>query len=110
VTGDVAEIDRVLQNLIGNAIQHGREGQTIQLALSSEGKKVRVFVKDNGPGISEERLQYVFDRFSTMKEEKGGSGLGLAIVKRVLEMHDSEYALESVEGEGTTFWFDLMVV
>ena len=72
---------------------------------------VRVEVEDNGIGISENALPYVFERFyradASRNSKQGGSGLGLAIAKRIIEEHGGNIWAESTEGEGTTISFTL---
>lgn len=111
VHGNLSLIERVLQNLIDNAIRYARSGDRVSVTVGSRGDAVRVTVSDTGPGIPPDRLPHIFDRFyhrtphSTPAGE--GSGLGLAIAKRALELHDSELVCRSEVGVGTTFHFEL---
>jgi signal transduction histidine kinase len=101
--------DRLLQvlgNLIGNAIKFTPERGEITVDAVAHESIVRFRVRDNGPGIPAEALPYVFDRFYQGPGRRpGGAGLGLAIARAVVEAHDGEIGVESVLGEGTTFWF-----
>lgn len=108
VKADIALIDRVLQNVIGNAIKFTGEGGSIKLHLEELKDEVCIHIIDTGKGISSEDLGNVFERFNTgTGGEKQGSGLGLAIVKSILEAHGAPYTIESKLGEGTHFFFCL---
>ncbi len=109
VHADIALIDRVLQNLIGNSIKFCNEGDKICVSAKKEGSKIRICVEDTGEGISKDELPYVFDRFHRGGTKKIGSGLGLAIVKGVLDLHHSEYDVNSTEGKGTAISFTLPI-
>lgn len=109
VHADIALLDRVLQNLIGNSIKFCNEGDRICVSAKKEGNKIRICVEDTGEGISQEELPYVFDRFHRGGTKKIGSGLGLAIVKGVLELHNSKYEVKSIEGKGTAISFTLPI-
>ena len=108
VNADIALINRVMQNLIDNAIKHTPSGGEIKVMISSTQKGVNVMVKDTGVGISENELPYIFDRYRKGKSE-GGTGLGLAIVKKILELHKSSINVSSVYQKGTEFSFELAV-
>jgi PAS domain S-box-containing protein len=103
-------LQQVLVNLIGNALKFV-DGRTPHLRLRSEdrpGKKVRVWVEDNGIGISKEfhtRIFQVFQRLHTLAYP--GTGIGLAIVQKGVERMNGRLGLESTPGEGTQFWFEL---
>ena len=109
VKADLALIDRTLQNLIGNAVKYCTEGDKINVGIRETNGKIVVSISDTGSGISEEDLPHLFDRFFKGKSSKPGTGLGLAIVKGILELHDSEYKVESKLGEGTRFTFTLNI-
>lgn len=107
---DIGLIDRVLANLVGNAVRHTPENGTVAVRAFSEGGRLRVRVSDTGPGIPSERLAALFDRAASEGKEPGGretAGLGLVIARKILELHGSVLAVESREGAGTTFSFDL---
>lgn len=109
VKADLALIDRTFQNLIGNAIKYCTEGDKINVGIREANGKVVISISDTGSGISEEDLPHLFNRFFKGKSSKPGTGLGLAIVKGILDMHDSEYKVESKLGEGTRFTFTLNI-
>ncbi|MBN4050096.1 HAMP domain-containing histidine kinase [Nitrospira defluvii] len=116
VVGDIAMIQRVLENLLENALRHTAKGGTIALSLmqgSDPPGQNRVFVKvqDNGTGISEIDLPHIFERFYRHQKSRqdGGyhAGLGLAIVKRILELHGGAVIAQNEKKQGAIFTFDL---
>jgi signal transduction histidine kinase len=113
VYGDIGLIERVLDNLIGNALAHTDPGGCVCLGLKPEGEAVVVEVTDTGHGIPEQDLPHVFERFyraNTGSWEQGGhAGLGLAITKSILDLHGSRMRVESRVGIGTSFAFSLPV-
>lgn len=104
---DIALIDRVLQNLLDNAVKYSSENDKITLKTSLKNQKIHICVTDTGEGISPEDMDKVFDRFHTGANSGKGSGIGLAFVKGVLDLHDSDYNIHSDLGKGTTFEFTL---
>jgi len=110
VEADVLLIDRVLQNLIDNAIRFCKEGDTINIQLNSDEKsEVDITIADTGEGIPGEWLPHIFDRYFKKDERGGSSGLGLAIVKRIMDLHESSIDVKSTVGKGTSFQFSLPV-
>ncbi len=109
--GDVALIDRVLENLVGNALRHTPEGGTITIAAEQEGGKWIVRVSDTGCGIAPAQLARLFDPAAARRGEPAaegeGAGLGLVIARRIAELHGSELTVRSALGAGTTFAFTL---
>ncbi len=79
--------------------------------IRKSGKKYRFEVSDHGPGISQEELPHVWDRYyktsTNYVRPTEGSGLGLSIVKEILTLHHTNYGVTSKLGKGTTFWFEL---
>ena len=112
VRGDEARIQQVLYNLLNNAFNHSQPGSFISVGVSVGNGVVRVEVTDTGEGIPEEDIQHIWDRYYKADKSAGnkriGTGLGLAIVKNILDAHNSKYGVESVMGEGTTFWFEIL--
>jgi signal transduction histidine kinase len=108
---DVPKIERVLTNLIGNALQHTSAGGVVHVSASAAPEGVRVEVRDTGEGIRSEDLSRVFERFYRGEEDRrrddGGAGLGLAIAKGIVEAHGGTIGIESTVGEGTRVWFTL---
>ena len=109
--GDIGMIERVLSNLIGNALKFTPTGGDIHTDLSINDDTILVKVSDTGRGIPKEDLPYVFDRFYRVEKSRTaytqGSGLGLAIVKKIIDTHKTTITAESVENQGTTFQFTL---
>jgi signal transduction histidine kinase len=113
VNADIGLIERVLENLLDNAIRHTPYGGRVAVSLAADAGRVAVQVTDTGCGIPAEELPYVFDRFYQVKkserEASGGVGLGLAIAKRILDLHASTIAVASSPQSGTRFDFALPV-
>ena len=110
VNADIALVERVLENLLDNALSHSPDGGTIRIPIAFSGDSVRVTVSDSGPGIAPEHLPRVFDRFYQAGNAHRGSahaGLGLAIAKRIVELHGARLEVESTLGRGTAFSFQL---
>jgi hypothetical protein len=113
IHADVGMIERVMDNLIENALKHTPKGGHIRLQLGSGQDKVRISVSDTGYGIAEEEIPHIFKRFyrkpSRTKDESArpGLGLGLAIASRIVELHGSRLSVHSVLHQGTTFQFSL---
>lgn len=111
VYADIALVERVLENLLENALRYTPPGGFINIALTPEPEKIIVRVIDNGAGIPEEELPHIFDRFYQIdKSRRSGSrssGLGLSITKRILALHDSKITVDSAVNSGTTFTFKL---
>jgi signal transduction histidine kinase len=111
VNADIGMIERVLENLIENAIQNTPRGGSISLVLRPQSEDIAIQVSDTGCGIPTEELAHIFDRFyqldKSRKSEQGHSGLGLAITKKILELHDRSINVVSALGSGTTFSFQL---
>lgn len=110
VEADLSMIERVLQNLLDNALKFTDEGDDIEISIKNAEGKVQVDIKDSGIGIAEEEVEQVFTRYKKYKtttHNKEGMGLGLAIVKKMLELHHSDIKLVSQLNKGTTFSFKL---
>ncbi len=103
---DSSLLERILQNLVGNAIEH-TPGGIVSVGARDIGKgAMELLVQDNGRGIPADRLPHVFDP-GVSDRQHGGLGLGLAIVKTFVEAHGGKVEVESAEGTGTTFRFNL---
>lgn len=108
---DRDRIVQVLVNLISNAVKYSLPGSSVTVRTKGEDDGVGFEVRDQGRGIPADRLDYVFGRFQQVESAdarvKGGSGLGLAIAKSIVEQHGGAIGVQSVFGEGSTFWFTL---
>lgn len=111
VNADMDLIERVVYNLLDNALKFTSEGDSISVETSIVGKKAYIAVADTGAGISPEALPHIFDRFNKGDKSRGknkmGTGLGLAIVKQIIVQHHEDIKVYSKLGEGTRFAFTL---
>ncbi|MDJ0698531.1 MAG: ATP-binding protein [Woeseiaceae bacterium] len=111
VYADIGLIQRVLENLLKNAIHFTPAGGRIQVDIEKRPEVVAVSVSDTGCGIAEDELSRIFDRFYRREDDDdtrtGSAGLGLAIVKRILDLHGSRITVTSEVDQGTRFEFDL---
>jgi PAS domain S-box-containing protein len=113
--GDKTRLYQILMNLLGNAIKFTHRG-LVELHIKAEENRndailIKFQIKDNGIGIPEDKLSYIFESFTQAKTDiarkYGGTGLGLAITKKLLKLHNSDIHVHSVEGKGTTFTFSI---
>jgi len=111
IKAELAKIQRVIYNLVQNAIRHTPSSGSISLAIQVVPEGIQVEVADTGEGIAPEDLPHIFDQFfrgeKSRSRETGGAGLGLAIVKRIIEAHHGHIWVESQVGKGTRFRFIL---
>jgi signal transduction histidine kinase len=111
VRADIALIERVLENLIENAMRHTPAGGVLRVEAANAGPRAQVDVVDTGCGIPESELPHVFDRYYRIDRgeatDAGSTGLGLAITRRIVALHGGEIRVDSRLGEGTRFRFDL---
>lgn len=108
---DELRLTQVIYNLINNAITYTGEDKKILVKQTVTDKIVKIEIIDNGKGISEENLPYIWDRYYKLtgehKRAQVGTGLGLSIVKGILELHKFKYGVISKENEGSNFWFEI---
>ncbi len=111
VTGDEGRIEQVLYNLINNAVNYTGPDKRIDLMLADHGDRVRVLVADTGPGIATEDRTHIWDRYYKVdkvhQRAVTGSGLGLSIVRSIMDLHGMACGVDSIVGQGSTFWFEL---
>lgn len=111
IWGNKGAVERILNNLISNALQYGSDGKVIGLHLRSTNDKVYIDVFDRGKGILEDGKDRVFERLYTMEDSRNklyqGSGLGLTITKRLVEQLGGKILLESIPYQKTTFTIEL---
>ena len=110
VRADIALIERVLKNLIDNALRYTAAGGEVTLAIEAQGAFMQISVSDTGCGIANEHLPHIFERYWRVTEAdqagpSASSGLGLAIVKRILDLHGSVVRVQSEFTRGTRFEF-----
>ncbi len=105
---------QVIYNLVNNAINYCGEGKKIVVRQTIANGYVRITVSDDGAGIPQEQLPYIWDRYYKVdrvhRRAMVGTGLGLSIVKGILEVHGACYGVESVPNRGSEFWFELAIV
>jgi signal transduction histidine kinase len=113
VDADLGLVERVLDNLIGNALKHTPEGGRVAVRARPAGSHGLAEVQDSGEGIAAADLPHVFDRFyrgsGGAAAASNGAGLGLAIARRIVELHDGEIGAASAPGGGARLWFTLPV-
>lgn len=112
VKADKQRIEQVLRNLIDNAVKYGDANGVVRIVIKEAGeKKLLIQVNDDGPGIEQEHLPRLFERFYRVDKSrsrgKGGTGLGLAICKHLIEAHSEKLWVDSEFGKGSTFQFTL---
>jgi two-component system sensor histidine kinase GlrK len=106
VNMDPEKMLQVLRNLIGNAVKFTPHGGSVKISARYSEKNLEVSVEDQGPGIPEENLVAIFDKFKSYHSRKG-TGLGLAIVRNIIKAHGGRVWVESTSGHGSTFTFVL---
>jgi len=110
VFADVGLVERVIQNLMDNALNHTPRGGEVIIDLGLINNQVEIRIKDTGSGIPEEEQSHIFERYrqaSRTGQQAKGAGLGLAIVQKILELHDTTIEVKSKLNEGTAFMFQL---
>lgn len=108
--GDIALVERVIQNLVDNAIKYSPKDSKVTIGLSKKQKGIEFKITDEGRGIEQKNLNKIFDRYTSSNEVNKldkSFGLGLAITKKILELHNSTIAVSSKLNLGTTFSFQL---
>ncbi len=114
VSGDEERIKQVISNLMTNAVKYCGEDKYVRLSVKALKGVVRLSVDDHGPGIAPEELPNIWDRYykasANHVREVSGTGLGLSIVKEILTLHNARYGVNSMLGEGSTFWFELPLI
>ena len=106
---DQPQLDRVLDNLIDNALRHTATGGQIRLQARRHGERVIISVEDNGEGIAYGQQGRIFEPFVQVGRKKGGAGLGLALCKEIVQLHGGRMGVYSRPGQGTQFYMALSV-
>jgi signal transduction histidine kinase len=111
VRADAARLEQVLTNLLSNAVKYSPQGKAVDVVVDRHDGRVRVSVRDHGPGISSEKQDQVFEKFVQIRDndgrEKQGTGLGLSICKSIIEQQGGNLGVKSELGAGSTFFFKL---
>lgn len=113
VMADSVRIGQVVTNYLSNALKYSPADKPIKVGLRQMGDNAYVWVKDAGPGIAPEALEYIWDRFRQVgsfvdyTRQTGGLGLGLYINQALVQLHGGRSGVESTTGKGSTFWFTL---
>ena len=114
IVGDRSRIMQVMTNFVSNAVKYSGDDKYVDIRLIRSGRKVSFHCIDHGVGIPSDEISHVWDKYyrTSANHERGieGTGLGLAIVKGILNLHNARYGVESEEGKGSDFWFEMETV
>lgn len=113
ISCDSEKIERIMLNLLSNAVKYVEKDGKIEVKITTLTNDILVSVKDNGVGISEDKIDLIFERFlqvdNTMTRKCEGSGIGLSIVESLVKLHGGNITVKSTKGEGTEFLFTLPI-
>lgn len=109
---DNSKLEQVIVNLLHNAVKFTPPGGKIAIGAKIDGKEFLFSVQDSGIGISADELPRIFERFykTDPARSSGGTGLGLAIARHIVESHGGKIWVESVEGQGSIFYFTIPII
>ncbi|WP_432708191.1 PAS domain-containing protein [Pedobacter sp.] len=110
IQADRTRIDQVVVNFVNNAVKYAPDSRDIILLIEDLGEKAKISVKDFGPGIPQEKIPHIFDRYYRADysgTQYSGLGLGLYISAEIIKRHGGDIGVDSKLGEGSTFWFTL---
>lgn len=113
VLADADRIGQVVTNLVGNALKYAPEDQAVEVQVQPRGRRARVSVRDEGPGLPVEEQRHIWDRYHqapSIRANSGkgsGMGLGLYIAREIVRAHGGQVGVQSSPGKGATFWFSL---
>ena len=114
VVGDRSRIMQVMTNFVSNAVKYSGDNKYVDIKLSKGSRKVSFHCIDHGVGIPSDEISHVWDKYyrTSANHERNieGTGLGLAIAKGILNLHNARYGVESEEGKGSDFWFEMDTV
>lgn len=106
---DAAQLERLIDNLIDNALRYSNPGDEVRLQVRRQGEQVIVSVQDGGEGIPFEQQARIFEPFVQVGRRKGGVGLGLALAREIVQLHGGQLSVHSRPGEGANFYFSLPI-
>jgi signal transduction histidine kinase len=108
---DPGRLTQVIRNLVRNAVTHTHPGDTIEIVATAHDDRLQIAVRDTGPGIREDQIEQIFERFHRVEQsrarDRGGTGLGLPIARAIVEAHGGWIRAESSPGRGATLRFEL---
>ena len=111
INADKKKMEQVIYNLVNNAINYAGNDNTVIIKVYNVNKVIHVEIIDNGKGINNDDIPYIWDKYYKNKKKHKrnfiGTGLGLSIVKNILELHKYEYGVKSIKSKGTTFYFNI---
>ena len=110
ISADKNRIEQVISNFLSNALKYSPEGKEIRIAAKSNGKTLKLAVKDQGIGIPKDKAELIFDRFFRVDESSNhfsGLGLGLYISAQIIERHAGKIGVDSELNSGSEFWFEI---
>lgn len=114
IEGDHQRLEQLFINILENARRYTPQNGFVEVSYGEESRHITVQIRDSGPGIPKEELPFIMERMyrveKSRSQETGGAGLGLAICKKIVEMHQGEIRVESVEGQGTTFYVSFQLI
>ena len=113
ITADKEIIERIIANLVNNAISYSLPGGNIEVKAGKEGEFIKVSVRDEGRGIPKDFHEKIFEKFNQKIEDgirrRSSTGLGLTFCKMAIEAHSGKIWVESEEGKGSTFFFTIPI-
>ena len=114
VVGDRSRLMQVMTNFVSNAVKYSGDNKFVDIRLVKGSRKITFHCIDHGMGIPAEEISHVWDKYyrTSANHKRGieGTGLGLSIVKGILNLHNAKYGVESEEGKGSDFWFEMASV
>jgi signal transduction histidine kinase len=105
-------IDQVVVNLVNNAVKYAPDQKEIYLVVEDLDDKIKISVRDTGPGIPEDKVAHLFDRYYRVDysgAQYSGLGLGLYISAEIIKKHGGEIGVDTEVGKGSTFWFTVPI-